>query len=154
MPPQLEPHLIIVIPPAAGRHLRARVFAVLRRALAVDPDFYLVTGRTPVDAPAWPARGAVPAGADQAVVVLTQQLRRIAAGYIASLPAGLLVSSHSWREMGAVACWHACYDSTHMAAHGFWNKVDTMWSSYIKPFVAVFPYSLVLTELFDWLQSC
>ena len=50
-----------------------------------------------------------------------------------------------------------CLTPTHRShkwsAQG-WNKIDTMWSAYIKPFVAVFPHSPVLAELFDWLRSC
>ena len=63
------------------------------------------------------------------------------------------VSSHSWREMAAVACWRARYDSIRMANQGFWAKVDTMWSAYIKPFVGVFPPSPLLAQLFDWLRA-
>eukprot|EP01052_Picozoa_sp_SAG31_P018732 SAG31_NODE_1340_length_8709_cov_8.259117_1_plen_78_part_00 len=69
-----------------------------------DPNFFLVVSET---APL----GRFEAGADKAAIVLTQQLRRICAGYIATLPAGQMISSHSWREMAAVACWRARYDS-------------------------------------------
>ena len=86
-------------------------------------------------------------------MILTQQLRQVARPYIATLPAGQMVASHSWWEMAAVACWRARYDPTRMVAQGFWNKVDTMFTRYIKPFVSVFPHSLVLVALFDYLRT-
>ena len=97
---KMRPHFVthpglIVVPPAGPTHVWGRVFAVLRRAFAADAQFYLITGRTPLDAPAWPAPGSVAAGADKAAIVLTQQLRLIARRYIVSLPAGLVISSHS-----------------------------------------------------------
>jgi hypothetical protein len=150
----VQPGLISIPPATTVRHIRSRVFAVLRRAFAANRHFYLITGRTVVAGPSWPAPGAVPAGADRAAIVLTQQLRRVARPYIDSLPAGQMVASHSWREMAAVACWRARYDPTRMIAQGFWNKVDTMFSGYIKPFVSVFPHSPLLAGLFDWLRTC
>jgi hypothetical protein len=149
---KMRPHFetlpgLIVIPPAPSGHVRDQVFRVLRRALAADSHFYLVVGRAELSGPR------LPAAADRAAIVLTRELRRIARPYILTLPAGQMVASHSWREMAAVACWRARYDSTRMATHGFWNKVDTMWSAYIKPFIAVFPHSPLLADLFDHLRA-
>ena len=53
---------------------------------------------------------------------------------------GLVVASHSWREMGAVASFHAKYDTLRMASHGFWKDPGTMWNNYIKPYKDTFPF--------------
>jgi hypothetical protein len=95
----------------------------------------------------------VPAGSDRVAAAITQELRRIGKHYIASLPPGQIIACHSWREMGAVSCFLAKYDSNRMAAHGFWESVGTMYSKYIKPYKSVFPYSRWLAALFDFLWA-
>ena len=84
---------------------------------------------------------------------LTQNLRRLAAPLASSLPKGVVIGSHSWREMAAVACFLARFDSLRMANHGFWRDVATMWNSYIKPYKDVFPYSRFLAMVFDFLRG-
>jgi hypothetical protein len=145
--PQFAVHPgLISIPPAADpMHVRSRVFRVLRRAAAADPLFYMVVANSsdPVK---------VAAGADRSAAVLTRKLRQLAAPFMVSLPAGVMVASHSWREMAAVACYQARYDSLRMCEQGFWQAVGTMYSSYIKPFLAIFPFSPWVAELFDFLK--
>ena len=55
--------------------------------------------------------------------------------------------------MGCVASYLARYDSLRMANHGFWKDVQTMFKSYIEPFLDVFPYSPFLSRVFDFLRG-
>ena len=65
---------------------------------------------------------------------------------------GVIVASHSWREMVATACYMAHYDSLRMGSHGFWQNVATMYVAYIEPYHAIFPISPFLARLFDFLR--
>jgi hypothetical protein len=73
--------------------------------------------------------------------------------FAVSLPAGAMIASHSWREMAAVACYQARYDSLRMTEQGFWQNMATMFSAYIKPYLSIFPFSPWLAELFDFLKA-
>ena len=83
----------------------------------------------------------------------TDKMQVMFRGFLSGLPAGQTVSCHSWREMAATGCFLAHYDSTRMAAHGFWESVNTMYTHYIKPYRTVFPYSRVLADVFDFLRA-
>ena len=83
----------------------------------------------------------------------TRQLQRLTKPMAASIPDGIMIGSHSWREMGAVASFHARYDTIRMACHGFWKDPATMWVSYIRPYKDTFPYSRFLAEIFDFLRG-
>ena len=126
----VHPGLITVPPTPAGdaQHARARVFAVLWRCFASDQHFYMVVARS-TDSAVF-----VQTGEDKSAAVLTKQLRVLCRRLVESLPAGVIVASHSWREMAATACFLAKYDSIRMASHGFWQNVGTMYDSYIKPY--------------------
>jgi hypothetical protein len=87
-------------------------------------------------------------GGQAAAGVLTGWLRELVQGL--PLPANAVVGSHSWREMACVSCWKAqprkCVIA--MQERGFWKKFQTMYGSYIEPFLW-FPRSLLLAELYD-----
>ena len=57
------------------------------------------------------------------------------------------------REMAAVACFLAGYDSLRMTNHGFWQDPATMYNAYIKPYKGSFPLSHILAQLFDFLRA-
>ena len=57
------------------------------------------------------------------------------------------------RAIQLAACFHVRYDSLRCACHGFWKEVDTIWTSYIRPYKEVFPYSAFLAEVFDFLRA-
>ena len=145
----VHPGLITVPPAPAGdaQHARARVFAVLRRCFASDQYFCMVVARS-TDPAVF-----VQTGEDKSAAVLTKQLRVLCRRLVESLPAGVIVASHSWREMAATACFLAKYDSIRMASHGFWQNVGTMYDSYIKPYKNIFPNSRLLAQLFDFLRA-
>jgi hypothetical protein len=68
----------------------------------------------------------------------------------AFVPGAMLaqMSSHSWREMGAVSSSRAGWCLFKMMRRGLWKRVETMIASYIDPF-PYFPFSPVLAELYD-----
>mgnify|MGYP004218423927 CR=1 FL=1 len=142
----VQPGLIAIPPGPTATHVRSRVLAVIRRAFRADRLFYLVVARAqdPVT---------VAAGSDRSSAIITARMRSMFSDFVASLPKGQIVACHSWREMAAVACFHAHYDSTRMAAHGFWESIGTMYSAYIKPYQTAFPYCRWLAELFDFLRA-
>jgi hypothetical protein len=148
MKPQFLLHPgLISIPPGTGlQHVRTRVLAIVRRALAVDSAFFAVVHAVVLEKN-------VAAGSDRVAAAITQELRRRCRSYVLSLPKGQTVSCHSWREMGAVSCFLAHYDTNRMAAHGFWESIGTMYGAYIKPYKSTFPYSRWLSQLFDFLRS-
>ena len=136
---KLNPGVIQI--PAAGwpAHWRARAFGVLRRGLALPRHFLFTLTSLP---PPSKEGGAYAAGG------LTGWLRELVQGL--PLPANAVVGSHSWREMACVSCWKAqprkCVIA--MQERGFWKKFQTMYGSYIEPFLW-FPRSLLLAELYD-----
>ena len=79
-------------------------------------------------------------------MIMTAKMRDMTRGVV--VPTGSTVSSHSWREMGAVASYKANYDMMRMCERGFWKDPATMWGSYIQPFLD-FPRSDFLAELYD-----
>ena len=143
----VHPRLIhIEAPPNDDpEHPRARVFRVLHRCFLVNPRFYLLVADT--------AKPNVETGEDASAALLTQQLRSMCRQLIDTLPAGVIVASHSWREMAATACYMAHYDSLRMGSHGFWQNVATMYVAYIEPYHAIFPISPFLARLFDFLRA-
>ena len=112
----------------------------------MDPAFFTVVHNVKVEQQ-------VAAGSDRVAAAITEELRRRRRKYMLALPKGQTVSCHSWREMAAVACFLAHYDTNRMAAHGFWDSVSTMYSAYIKPYKSLFPYSQWLSQLFDFLRA-
>ena len=149
---KMRPHFLVQpglihIPAPSGdpEHPRARVFRVLRRCFLANRRFYLVVAET--------AKPNVETGEDASAALLTKHLRVMCCDLIATLPAGVMVASHSWREMAATACHMAHYDSLRMSAHGFWQNVGTMFVAYIEPFRAIFPISPFLARLFDFLRA-
>ena len=70
-----------------------------------------------------------------------------------TIPNGVVIGSHSWREMGAVACYQIWFDSLRMAGHGFWRDPTTMYVSYIRPYKDTFPCSRFLAAVFDFLRG-
>jgi hypothetical protein len=145
-----RPKLVVIPPGGTPGHVRSRVFLVLRRAFAADPMFFATLRHAELEGLA--RREAEP-GQSLAANIATRKLRVLAAPAISGLPAGVVVGSHSWREMAATACAQARYDSVRMAAHGGWKRLDTMFGSYIDPYLQVFPWSRWLAELYDWLRS-
>lgn len=142
---------VIVIPPGdTVGHVRSRVFTVLRRAVAADAFYFATLHRAEADGL---ARRLAKPGESYAASICTDKLRELARPVCGTLPQGMVIASHSWREMAATVCAQARYDSLRMAAHGGWKKVDTMFTSYIEPYLQTFPWSRWLAELFDWLRS-
>jgi hypothetical protein len=124
-----------------GGHWRTRAIGVLRRCERMYPDWQTLLAdmvHTPNAE-----------GGSLASGIMTRKLRAVCAGV--RVPKGSTISSHSWREMGAVASYKANYDVMKMTDRGFWRDPNTMYSSYIKPFLS-FPFSALLAELFDDLQ--
>jgi hypothetical protein len=139
---------VISIPAAADGHPRYRLLRILRRCFDLcGPEWYLVLARADLKSVTVAVGESAPAG------FLTQQLRRLSKPLAASIPKGAVIGSHSWREMAAVSCYLAWFDSLHMANHGFWRDPATMWSSYIRPYKDVFPYSRFIAAVFDFLRG-
>ena len=130
-------------------HPRSRLFAILRRCFQqLGPAWYLLLRNQELF-----RAMQVQNGESRPAAWLTQQLQLLCAPVLHTLPAGCKVGSHSWREMGCVASYLARYDSLRMANHGFWRDVQTMFKSYIEPFLDVFPYSPFLSRVFDFLRG-
>jgi len=133
-----NPGIIEIAAPATDpRHWRRRAVNVLRRASSRYPGWVtLLSDRvTPSNK-----------GGSAAAGIMTAELRRLCAGVL--IPAGCVTSSHSWREMGAVNSYFGDHNLLKMCARGFWRKPDTMWQSYIEPFLW-FPRSAILIQLYD-----
>jgi hypothetical protein len=123
------------------RHWRVRAAHVLRRGEQLYPRWETLLSdlvSNPND-----KNGAT------ASSVMTGWLRKLTVGV--EIPGGAVVASHSWRETGAVSCHKANYDTMKMCEHGFWRDPNTMFTSYIRPFLH-FPRSALLAELYDCLQ--
>jgi len=127
----------IAAPGPDGLHWRRRAVHVLRRANQRYPGWLtLLSERVP------PREKAGSAAAS----FLTAVLRRLCGSLV--LPAGCVISSHSWREMAAVSSYKADHNTFRMTSRGFWKRPETMWQSYIEPFLW-FPFSALLAELYD-----
>lgn len=139
---RLDPaHLRIA--PGCGRvkgrqHVRDRLLSVLRRATALEPGWQCYVAR---------AVKAQTYGGSAAASLMTQDLRDLVGSRV-SVPPGVTMSSHSWREMGAVSSSRAGWCLFKMMRRGLWKRVETMIASYIDPF-PYFPFSPVLAELYD-----
>eukprot|EP01052_Picozoa_sp_SAG31_P021746 SAG31_NODE_1697_length_7503_cov_11.474473_3_plen_148_part_00 len=137
---------LIYIPAAPPQHPRQRLLAVLDRCRHLrGPDWFLHLQKA--------MRPRVGVGECPHAALLSKQLQRLAKPLASSFSRGVVVGSHSWREMGVVACYQAKFDSLWMASHGFWRDVATMWVSYIRPYKDVFPYSRFLAAVFDFLRG-
>ena len=139
---------LITIPAAPAGHPRSALLGIVRRCFAeAGADWYLLLSSVDL------SKVAVSTGEARAAQFLTEELRRLAGPLLSSLPSGAVIGSHSWREMAAVSCFLARFDSLRMANHGFWREVSTMWNSYIRPYKDVFPYSRFLAQVFDFLRG-
>ena len=138
---------LLSLPPAAERSARWRLYRIMWWASAISPTWYYAVARAGMCGVKYVT------GEDKAAAFLTLKLRELTAPLKRELPKGAVIASHSWREMAAVACFHARYDSLRCASHGFWKDVNTMWTSYIRPYKEVFPYSAFLAEVFDFLRA-
>lgn len=135
-----NPGVISIAPGQWPRHWRARALSVVRRCLQLEGAHFLTV--LTVLAPPAKQGGAYAAG------VLTGWVRELVQGV--ALPQNAVVGSHSWREMAAVSCWKSRprKDPQAMQDRGFWRKFQTMYTSYIEPFLW-FPPSRLLEELYD-----
>ena len=139
---------VIVIPPAADDHPQARLLRIIARCFDVGGPvwFCLLAG---VDL----SEVSTITGESRAAQWLTEQLRLVTAPVSNRIPDGVVIGSHSWREMAAVGCYQAKYDPLRMTCHGFWRDPTTMFNSYIRPYVDLFPYSRFLAQVFDFLRA-
>ena len=125
------------IPPAAGPdHPRSLVFAVLHRLLDDEPDALCYL------------RQIVPAGPAAAAQKITSEFRRLFPPHTLNLPAGAVVGSHSFREMGATCAVKAGYSPVLCCDHGFWRQFATLQNHYYYP---EFPFSQWMVLLLDFL---
>ena len=110
-------------------HWRARALGVLRRAFALCPGWECVLADrcTPSER-----------GGSVAATLMSQQLRTLVPD--ADIPEGGMVGSHSWREMMALSAYRSGRHMLRCTEFGFWRKPDTMWASYIQPYLS-FPRS-------------
>jgi hypothetical protein len=138
---------LIAIPPAPEGHPRAKLIGILRRASDIDPLWYCRLESADL------AGVRVKSGESAPAMFLTRKLRDMVKPMAASVPAGSVIGSHSWREMAAVACYHARFDTLRMAAHGFWRDPRTMFVSYIRPYMDSFPFCRFLAGVFDFLRG-
>jgi hypothetical protein len=130
---------LVQIPDAPPGHPRHRVFSVLHSLLDVEPDALArlaqllpATGRNRADA----------------ATRITAEFRRLVPRAELRLPAGAVVSSHSFREMGASIAMAAGYSEHRARRHGLWKQLATMLNHYVFD---EFPFSRWLAELFDFL---
>ena len=132
---------LLHIPRAARGHPRAEIFRVLHRVLDRDPDALCLVGRTV---------SARKQGGAAAANRLTKEFRRLVPPETLNLPAGAVVASHSFRELGATMAIKARYSPALSADHGLWRRIATMHERY---FFAEFPYSRWLAAVFDFLAT-
>jgi hypothetical protein len=135
---EAEPGLVLV-PAARQGHWRARALDVLRRAFALCPGWECVLADrcTPSER-----------GGSVAATLLSQQLRTLVPD--ADIPDGGMVGSHSWREMMALSAYRSGRHMLRCTEFGFWRKPDTMWASYIQPYLS-FPRSPICEQIVDFL---
>ena len=135
----------IRIPPGRStttfRHVRDRVFDVFRRADELVPGWYCYVADVVA---------AKKETASAAASLMTSDLRELV-GMRVIVPAGVVMSSHSWREMAAVSSSRAGWCLFKMMRRGLWKRVETMIANYIDPF-GYFPFVPVLAELYDDLE--
>jgi hypothetical protein len=136
-----QPGLIQIAAPQSGKqtHARRRLIRVVRRANRRCPGWQQMLNEAVKGNPN-------SKGGSEAAMIMTAKMRDMTRGVV--VPKGSTVSSHSWREMGAVASYKANYDMMRMCERGFWKDPATMWGSYIQPFLD-FPRSDFLAELYD-----
>jgi len=136
-----QPGLIEIAAPKSqrARHARRRLVAVLRRAQHLCPGWQTLLADA-VDGKPNLKNGS------EAAMIMTAKMRDLTRGV--DVPAGCTTSSHSWREMGAVASFKANYDTMRMCERGFWKDPNTMYTAYIQPYLH-FPRSEFLAELYD-----
>eukprot|EP01052_Picozoa_sp_SAG31_P015392 SAG31_NODE_988_length_10542_cov_52.848319_2_plen_409_part_00 len=100
-------------------------------------------------------RQPVPAQAES-TVRLSRHRRRLSSGLGSTrkapatlqLPEGAVVSSHSFREMGASVAMAAGYSENRSRRHGLWRRLNTMLEHYVFDW---FPFSRFLARVFDFL---
>ena len=135
-------HLRIPLGRSAGststKHTRDQVFDLFRRADELVPQWYCYVADS--------VRGKKRSGS-VAAELMTSDLRDLVGARVV-IPAGVTMSSHSWREMAAVSSSRAGWCLFKMMRRGLWKRVETMIANYIDPF-DYFPFSPVLAELYD-----
>jgi hypothetical protein len=131
---------LIQLPPAQSPHPRGVIFAVLRRLLGRHPDA-LAEGL-----------GLAFRGQSEAAAAgrITAEFRRLVPAVVLNLPAGAVVSSHSFREMGATTAVKARYSPALACDHGLWRDFSTLQSHY---YFQEFPFSAWLAAVFDFLAT-
>ena len=133
-----EPGLLQIPPYPHPVHPRSQIFAVLHWLLDTEPDALAAL------------RDLVPAAASAAADRITREFWQLIPVEQLQLPAGVTVSSHSFREMGATCAVKAWYSPALCCDHGFWRRFATLQDHYYFP---EFPYSRWMTLVFDFLAS-
>eukprot|EP01050_Picozoa_sp_SAG11_P017851 SAG11_NODE_2622_length_3167_cov_3.968057_1_plen_260_part_00 len=123
------------------RHPRETIFRVLRRFLRSEPRGFGRLGQL-VSARA--------RGGGAAAMQLTAEFRRLVPPHTLNLPAGAVVASHSFREMGATTAVQAHYSAPLACAHGLWQRLSTMNDSYVFLWS---PFSRWFAVVLDFLRS-
>jgi hypothetical protein len=136
-----RPALIQIRRATEKGHPRRSIFKVLHRLLDREPDALCVVGES-VSASA--------RGGATAANKLTTEFRRLVPPETLNLPAGAIVASHSFRELGATMSIKARYSPSLSADHGLWKRIATMHEHY---YFAEFPWSAWLAAVFDFLQT-
>ena len=130
---------LVEIPDAPPGHPRHEVFGVLHRLLDSSPDALCRLGRL-VSARAQ--------GGATAANKLTAEFRRLVPPETLNLPAGAVVGSHSFREMGATTSIKARYSEALICDQGLWQRFATVIEHY---YFKQFPFSQWAARVFDFL---
>ena len=131
---------MIELPPAVPPHPRGVIYRVLRRLLGREPDAVALGLRAAL-------QGQTEAAAAQRI---TDEFRRLVDPATLNLPAGAVVSSHSFREMGATTAVKARFSPALACDHGLWREFATLHSRY---YFQEFPFSPWLATVFDFLAT-
>ena len=79
---------------------------------------------------------------------LTAEFRRLVPPETLNLPAGAVVGSHSFREMGATTSIKARYSEALICDQGLWQRFATVIEHY---YFKQFPFSQWAAQVFDFL---
>eukprot|EP01052_Picozoa_sp_SAG31_P004473 SAG31_NODE_186_length_20918_cov_26.890917_1_plen_193_part_00 len=128
---------LVQIPPAPRGHPRQSVLDIIRTVLLLDPTAFNTVSDTLCN------------GTKKPSVLLTEKFRELVPPGTLNLPAGAIVASHSFREMGASVSMAAGYSDNKSRRHGLWRRLATMLEHYV---VDEFPFSPFLAKIFDFLR--